>query len=201
MILVTSKTSDGNMDFRFGKHKEVLENRQKFFKKMRINSKTVAEVEQVHDNKVLVVDNILDPNTGADGLITNKAGLRLMLKLADCMAIGFYDPKHRAIGLVHAGRGGLEKGVIKNAINNLKQKFNTNPKDLKVSINPSIGPCHYRMDIWKEAENQLRKVGILPKNINNPKICTYENKDYFSHKRSENRNQPEGRFVTILGLK
>ncbi len=56
------------------------------------------------------------------------------------------------------------------------------------------------MDIWKEAENQLIKTGILKENIDNPKICTYESKDYFSHRRAADQNQDDFRFVTILGL-
>lgn len=192
MIFVSSKISDGNM--------LSLGNRKRFFKKIGINPKKIAEVKQVHGNKVLLIDNILNPNIEADGLITNKEGLYLTLKVADCMAISFYDHKHNAIGLIHIGWKGLENKIIKRAVEIMKQNFDTNPKEVIINISPSIGPCHYRMDLWTEAEKQLKETGVLIKNIHNPKICTYENKDYFSHRRSEDTNQPEGRFVTIIGL-
>lgn len=201
MIFVSSKISDGNMSINYGNPKKALKNRKKFFKKLGINPENIVEVKQVHGNKVLLVDNILDPNIEADGLITNKAGVILMMKVADCMAISFYDSTHQAIGLVHAGYKGLEKGIIKNAIYAMNKNFKTNPKDLIIHFGPSIGPCCYRLDIWTKAEKQLEDSGVLKENINNPRICTYESKDYFSHRRSEDKNQRDFRFATILGLK
>lgn len=198
MIFVSSKVSDGNMDFRFGDSKEVLENRNRFFKKTGV--KNIVEVTQVQGDKVLVVDKVFKPQREADGLITDKSDVFLMIKLADCMAIGFYDPKNKAIGLVHAGSKGLEKGIIKSIVSAMANNFKTNPKDLIVKISPSIGPCHYKMDMWKKAENQLIQLGVLKENIDNPKICTYESLDYFSHRKSEDTKTMEGRFVTILGL-
>lgn len=201
MIFVSSKISDGNMSFEYGnlKLKEVLENRKKFLKKLGI--KNAFEVKQIHGNNVVIVEDPLKPATAADGMITNKPGIFLMVKTADCIPIAFYDPKNKTVGLIHVGYKGLEKGIIKNTIKLLQKTFNTNPQVLEVKFGPSIGPCHYRLDLWKEAENQLISFGVLQKNVDNPKICTYENKDYFSHRRAENNNLPDSRFVTILGLK
>lgn len=200
MIFVTSKTSDGNMDFRFGDAKKVLENRKKFLEKLNINSERIVEVTQVHGNKIHVIDTIPDSTSEADGIMTNQEDVYLMMKLADCMAIGFYDPKQKAIGLAHAGFRGLGNKIIKKCIEAMKQNFGTSPQSLKVKISPSIGPCHYRIDLWADAEKQLVKCGVSKENINNPKICTYENVDYFSHRKSEDLAEIEGRFVTILGL-
>lgn len=200
MIFVSSKISDGNMDFRFGNPKQTLKNRNKFFKKLKINPKNIIEIEQVHGNKVLFVDTIPDPKTTADGLITNKNKLYLMLKIADCMAISFYNQKNNAIGLAHVGSKGLEKEIIRNTIHEMKKNFNTNPKDLIIRISPSIGPCCYKMDIWKEAKKQLKENGILLKNIDNPKICTYHTNEYFSHRKAEDNNQDDFRFISVLGI-
>lgn len=198
MIFVCSTTADGNMSLMHGDPREVLENRKKFFKKNGIQN--IAEITQVHGNRVVVADKTTDPEIEADGLITNRQGLYLMIKLADCMAIGFYDRKQKAIGLAHAGSKGLERRIIKTTIDKLIKEFKINPKDLTVKISPSIGPCHYKINIWQEAEKQLIESGILEENIENPKDCTYENKDYFSHRRSDDTKTKEGRFVTILGL-
>ncbi|MBI3103607.1 polyphenol oxidase family protein [Candidatus Daviesbacteria bacterium] len=187
------------MSIYYGSPKKALANREKFFKKIKINPKKLAEVKQIHGNKVIKIDNVPLEIIEADGLITNK-DIYLMIKVADCMAISFYDKAHKAIGLIHVGYRGLDNGIIKKAIKSLEKNYKTNPKALIVKFGPSIGPCHYRLDIWKEAEKQLIKTGVLPENIDNPKICTYENKNYFSHRRSVDKNQPEGRFVTIFGL-
>lgn len=192
MIFVYSKISDGNI--------RKTENKKKYLKKIGIKQENVAEVKQVHSNTVLLINDPLNPNTEADGLITNNPDIYLMIKIADCMGIGFYDSNHQAIGLVHAGRKGLETGIIKKVIDSMKKNFDTNTQNLNVLISPSIGPCHYIIDLWTEAEKQLISFGILNENIHNPKICTYESKNYFSHRRSEDTKTPEGRFATILGL-
>lgn len=199
MIFISSKVSDGNMDFRFGDSKEVSENRKRFFKKVGIES--VIEVKQVHSNNIVLVTKTSDSNTMADGMITNKTNIYLMLKVADCIPIGLYDPKNHAIGLIHVGRRGLATGIIKNAIKKMVENFDSKPKDLIVQFGPSIGPCCYRLDLWKQTEDQLVNLGVLKKNIDNPRICTYHTKEYFSHRRSEDQKLPDHRFVTILGLK
>lgn len=201
MIFISSKVSDGNMTFSREDSKKVLENRKKFFKRFGINHKKIAEVKQVHGNKIVIVNKISTKIAEADGLITNNPEIFLMVKAADCHQIGIYDPIHTAIALIHAGYKGLGKRIIKKAIDDLKKNFKSNPKDLIVQFGPAIGPCHYRMDLWTETENQLISLGVLKKNIYNLKICTYESKDYFSHRRSEDTNTPDYRFVTILGLK
>lgn len=192
MIFVSSKISDGDM--------LSIENRKKFFKRLGINPKKVTEITQVHGNKIVVVDDIPSPIIEADSLVSNKKGVYLMIKIADCMAIGLYNPKHNVIGLIHVGWRGIENGVIKNTINLMKKNFKINSSDLFIKISPSIGPCHYRMDLWKEAENQLMKLGVSKKNIDNPRICTYESNEYFSHRRSEDQDTNDFRFATILGL-
>lgn len=198
MIFVSSKVSDGNMSLNSEDPKEASENRRKFFKKFCI--KDVAEVSQIHNNNVVLVHEVISSDTVADGMITSNKGIYLLLKVADCIPIGFYDLKNQAIGIVHAGWRGLEKGIIKNTIDLMKESFDTNVKDLLINFGPSIGPCCYRMDLWKEAEDQLIDCGVLKKNIHNPRICTYESKDYFSHRRVVDQNLPDFRFVTILGL-
>lgn len=200
MIFVSSKLSDGNMSIFRGDVNQANMNKLKFFQKRKINPNNVIELQQVHGNKVIRVNKAPGKIAKADGLITNQPDIYLMIKAADCHQIGFYDPKNKVIGLVHAGYKGLEKGIIKNVINSMKKSYRTNLKDLIINFGPSIGPCHYRLDIWTDAENQLIKLGILKNNINNPHICTYESKDYFSHRRAEDRREKDFRFITIIGL-
>lgn len=209
IVFVTSKTSNGNMSFTIGDYKEALQNRKKFFSSLKINLNSIIALKQRHGNKVVKVDKThsgsgsinSDDAINADGFITNQEGIYLMVKVADCHQIAFFDPKNLAISLIHAGWKSLDKGIIKNAINLMKKNFNTNPKDLIIQFGPSIGPCCYRIDLWKQAEDQLMHLGIPKKNIDNPKICTYHTNEYFSHRRADDQNLPDYRFVTILGIK
>lgn len=210
IILATSKSSDGNMKFSQGDLKETLENRINFLNNFGLSLDSIIDTNVQQGNKVLRVRKN-DLKKGAyedttafkvDGLITNESGVYLFLTTADCLPIAVFDSVNKVIALIHAGWRGLDLEVIKNAINKMKSEFNSDPKDLVVSIGPSIGPCHYKKDLWKQTEDQLIDLGILSKNINNPKICTYENEKYFSHRRAEDKKLPNDyRFATILGLK
>ena len=200
MIFTSSKISDGNMSLKCDNPEKALENRLKFFVKLGINPKNVLEVNQVHGNNVIIVNNISDFKKEADGLITSRADIFLMLKTADCVPIALFDPINHTLGLIHAGFKSLEKGIIKRAIDGMKRNYRSDPKNIVVQFGPSIGPCHYRLDLWTDAEKQFIKSGILKSNIFNQKICTYESKDYFSHRKSQDSYTQEGRFITILGL-
>lgn len=202
ILLVTSKVSDGNMSIYCGDFDQTTKNKKRFFQKLKIHLESVVELKQVHGNKIIKLDKVTSEIKNADGLVTNKQNIYLMIKAGDCHQIGFYDPKNHAIALIHAGSKGLQKGIIKKVIINLNKNYDSNPKNLIVQFGPSIGPCCYKTDIWQEAENQLISCGVLKENINNPRICTYHNKEYFSHHQAENENLPNDyRFTTVLGLK
>ncbi|MBI2315217.1 polyphenol oxidase family protein [Candidatus Daviesbacteria bacterium] len=192
------------MSFLRGDPKQALVNRQKFLSKFDIDITSVIDTTQIHGKRILKItrSSLGKRLTEADGFMTNLPNIYLMVKAADCHQIAFYDPKNGAIALIHAGFKGLEKGIIKNAVEKMKKNYKSKSKDLIVRFGPAIGPCCYRMDLWKEAENQLKNLGVLPKNIDNPKICTYHNIEYFSHRRYVDQNLPEDfRFATVLGLK
>lgn len=51
----------------------------------------------------------IDPMTGlpgTDGMITSTPDIALLLLVADCAAISFFDPKRKVIGLGHGGSRG-----------------------------------------------------------------------------------------------
>lgn len=129
------------------------------------------------------------------------SGIYLMVKVADCHQIGFYDPNHQTFGLIHAGWKGLDRGIIKNTISTFVARLGSDPRHMMVRFGPSIGPCCYRMDIWKQAENQLLDLGVPKSNIDNPQICTYHTGNYYSHRRAMDNNEPDFRFITIMGIK
>lgn len=181
-------------------------NRKKFLQSKKITFESVVPLRTIHRNKVHKVTT-RDSSRGlensktaikADAVITNEKDIYLLIRTADCLPIAVYDPENKAIGLIHASRHNISK-IIKNTIQEMKNNFGNRPEDLVVGIGPSIGPCHYEIDLWRIAEEELEKLGI--KNIYNPKICTYESKDYFSRRRSIKENLVDNYFATIFGMK
>lgn len=227
VIFISSEISDGNMSLRTGPPNEALLNRKIFFKNIGIPEKSVAIVNQIHSTRVIntTKDYLKRSIVDADSLITNESGIYLMIKIADCLCLGLFDFRYKALGLTHIGRLGLDKKIIKKTILAMQKQFGTNPKDLIVQFSPSIGPCHYGgppklrqnpkwrkyiskdadenhgVNLWKMAEDQLIENGVLKRNIFNPKVCTFESKEYFSHRRVAQTGEPDFRFATILGIR
>lgn len=207
LVLNYSTKRDGNMSFVVGE-KGALQNRKRFLNSLGLKLENTVFLLLRHTDKVYKATKN-DLGKGAsnvriviekDALITNKSKIYLALLSADCLPIAVYDSKKNAIGLLHASKYNNSK-IIKNTIQKMRKSFGSKPKDLVVNIGPSIGPCHYEIDLWNIAENELTTFGVLKKNIYNPKICTFEASDYFSHREAKAKDLPRNRFATLFGMK
>ena len=116
-----SQVSDGNMSFVYGEEPMVAKARSSFLRKQGLQSDKAVFIKLEHGKKIYTVTvkdqgNLLDPslqdNLIGDGLITNQVGLTLFLVVADCIGAVIYDPVHRAAGLIHAGRKGVEQNIL-----------------------------------------------------------------------------------------
>jgi polyphenol oxidase len=79
----------------------------------------------------------------ADAMITDVPGFGLFWAYADCVPILLYDPRHRAIALVHAGWRGTAGAVAARAVRAMADRFGSRPRDLLAGIAPAIGKCCY----------------------------------------------------------
>ncbi len=187
----------------------------------------VVFAHQVHQSDILIVNGL--PGTkGAslhqetltgDGLVTAAAGAFIAVKLADCQAVMMYDPVKKVAANVHSGWRGSIRNIIGACITEMKEKFNTNPKDIVAGISPSLGPCcsefiHYRdeipqifwkyknerhyFDFWSISRDQLISSGVPDKNIETAGICTKCNPHiFYSYRHSKN----SGRFAAVIGIR
>jgi YfiH family protein len=187
--------------------------------------KSLVHMKQIHSDMVIIIDeqNFSNPPT-CDALITNKVNTALMVMVADCSPILFYDDEKKVIAVAHAGRAGAFKNIIKSVIEKMGKEFGSNPKDIHVSIGASIGVCCYEVgcEIYEEAKalhleyamqkrdenfylnvnkilkKQLIECGIDEQNIEIFNECTSCNTDkYFSY-RAEKQT---GRFAGVLMIK
>jgi len=144
-----------------------------------------ASAEQTHDNGVAVVDRS-GHVPAVDALVTRQRGLPLVIRCADCAPVFLVDRRTPAIALVHSGKKGTQANVIGETLKHIRADF--------AFIGPSIGPCHYEMDLWMEIENQL--AGI---EIHNPRICTACHLDrYFSYRAEKGQT---GRMFAVLAIR
>lgn len=133
----------------------VLENRQRFFKALKLDFSRAAACEQVHADKIALVSEAEagkgaqsydEALKGIDALITNEPNLPLMLFFADCVPVLIADPVHQAVGLSHAGWKGSVAKIGQKTVLYMQEHFGTRPEDCLVGIAPSIGPCCYEVD-------------------------------------------------------
>lgn len=210
LTLLRSTKKAGRMKFYSDVDEEVVSNRQRFLSLHGIKLEDIVGLEQVHGNKIIKVST-KDKSKGsrtrknafvADGLITSDPQVFLTVVTADCNQIALYDPSKKTIALLHAGIKGLSLGIIKVALDTLETNFGSSPENIIAELGPSVGPCHYKTDIWDIAESQLKDCGIKPENIFNPRICTYDSPDYYSHRASDDMGQDTtDRFITAFGMK
>ena len=209
LIYKTSNVGDGNMDFRFGSCQEVSDNRYNFFDKNIIDHhQTVCMNVINHQDEFLKISEKdfsrgvfdLESAPKVDALISNLPNSYLMLLTADCLPIAIFNPQEKVIALIHASSQNTPLKISQKIINVLAEDFSSKPNGLLVYFGPSIKKESYFTDLTAENLNQLFQFGIKRKNVFISEIDTYQSHYYFSHRRSDNKGEPQGRFATILGF-
>lgn len=178
-------------------------------------------LKQIHSNKVFDITNI-PKNYEGDGLITNKSNIALVTKSKDCNSIFIIDTKNKIIDNIHSGWKGTLKSIITIAINQMKEKYNSASKDIKIVFNPSIRECCFEVDndvydlfikkykdksYYKKKSNKYhinlvriikddaKKLGIKEENIIDNNICTLCNRKLFNSHRN---NDIELNYALII---
>ena len=192
-----------------------------------LSPSSLSQVWQVHSAQIVRADS---PNGAgspakADGIVTARPELSLLMRFADCVPILVFDPVRIAIGVAHAGWLGTVRGVSIELVGSMMREFGSKPEDLIAGIGPSIGPDHYPvgpdvvaqveaafgahssqlllprdgqvvLDLWAANRWQLESAGIG--SIEVAGICTACNLgDWYSHRGERGQT---GRFGAVLAL-
>ncbi len=209
----------------------VRENLTRLFRAANIKAESVFDVWQVHGNTVLCTDKAREKSVEhqkADGSLTNKRGVTLLMRFADCTPILLFDPVKKVIGMVHAGWLGTVRQIPCAAIEKMVSCYNSSPKDIIACIGPSIGPEDY--EVGKEVIDQVRRsfgedskellrygkdedhaffnmwhaneISLRAsgvKQIEIAGISTYSNtNDWYSHRREMGKTGRFAAFITLL---
>lgn len=225
-LFFTTK-ADANLAFHVNDDKSnVINNHKKLAIKHNYDYTKLVHMKQIHSDIVHIIsddDNFDNPPT-CDALITNKKDIPLMVMVADCTPLVFYDANRGVIAVVHAGRQGAFKNIVKNTLNTMHNKFNSKIQEIKVTIGASIcQKCYevaeetltlakklkleyaikyendkYYLNINKILLTQLSQNNIQNKNITlNNECSSCQNNKYFSY-RKEGQT---GRFSAVIILK
>ena len=179
-------------------------------------------MDQVHGKTVVILRRgALPEETGpftADAMVTDIAGVALLVKQADCQAVILYDPLKKVIANIHCGWRGNTQGLLKDVVAAMKAEFGCDPSLLRAAIGPSLGPCcaefvTYReifpesfrafmtrdnyFDLWAVSLSQLIEAGLEDGHIESARWCTRCRTDLFYSHRGEGRT---GRSATVVML-
>lgn len=82
-----------------------------------------------------------------DGLITNTAGVGLVVFTADCTPILLHDPATGAVGAVHAGWRGTAAAIGAKAVAAMCREFGCKAENIRAAIGPNIAQCCFQTDM------------------------------------------------------
>jgi len=207
----------------------VLENRRRICRALDVAPEAVATGFQVHGTQVALIGpqdrGCVQP--AIDILLTDRPGIPLMQRFADCVPLLLYDPLQPALGLAHAGWRGTVQQVALTAVRAMTQAFGSRPETIIAGVGPSIGPCCYQvgpevaaqvrntfrndseslltqhgdrhhLDLWQANRRQLEIAGV--RQIEVAGLCTACRTDeFFSHRAEKGRTGRFGLLAVLLG--
>jgi hypothetical protein len=95
-------------------------------------------LRQVHGADVVTVSEPPSVPPAADAAVTSQIGLPLVVLVADCAPVALVTPG--AVAVVHAGWSGLERGVIANAVAQVRK---AGGEPVTAILGPCIHPGRY----------------------------------------------------------
>ncbi len=171
-------------------------------------------MSQVHGAEVAIANGSTQPEQ-ADALVVTEPGLAGIVRVADCVPVVIVDPAVPIGSLVHAGREGMAKGVVGQAIAELRAKGAT---ELQAWVGPrACGACYEvpaemaervgaiepsaistsrsgtpALDIGAAVCEQLKREGVQTVDLGG---CTIEDERFWSYRR---QGDQAGRFGAAL---
>ncbi|HZR20162.1 MAG TPA: peptidoglycan editing factor PgeF, partial [Verrucomicrobiae bacterium] len=176
-------------------------------------SASLARAKQIHSDRVLRVEAPGSQGEG-DALISNRPGIDLTVRTADCLPILIADPRNRAVAAVHAGWRGVVAEIARKTIEAMRVQFGSRPEDLAIAVGPGIGPCCFevgpevavqfqqsgrvKIDLVETLCRQLGRIGITPGQISVSGLCTFCDRELFESYRRD--RETAGRMTAMIGI-
>ncbi len=174
----------------------------------------VATLRQIHSDKVLFAEHSGCLGEG-DALITNRPGILLSIRTADCLPILMADPVKRAIAAVHAGWRGTVQRIVPKTVRTMEEQFGSRPEDLVVVVGPGIGSCCFevgpevaaqfglsgraKIDLVETIRRQLGRNDGATSQFVATGLCTACHADLFHSYRRD--REAAGRMISVIGIK
>lgn len=80
-----------------------------------------------------------------DGLLTDKKGIALLIKYADCTPVVLYDPVRQVQAIVHSGWRSTVKRISRRALEQMVAQFGCRTENIVAFLGPTIDVAHYEV--------------------------------------------------------
>lgn len=174
----------------------------------------LAELQQVHGDTLIFnpkpaqLERCIEPPVfpEGDGMATDRPGLGLLIKTADCQSVLVSHREGRHIAAFHIGWRGNRAKFLQSGIDAFCMRYGLAACDLFAVRGPSLGPqrssfvnfeqewdsgfarwfnSHDRtMNLWRLTHDQLMEAGLPEEQIFGIDLCTASMPDsFFSYRR------------------
>lgn len=178
-----------------------------------LQAKFMATARQVHGNRTVRAREPIEYAPDADGIVTDRAGLALSTRFADCQPFIIFAPDRGVLGVLHAGWRGLIAGAITRFYETLKAEWKIRPDETYVGIGPSLcRKCStfsdpttelptldrkfisdHQVDLQGAADHELYKLGVPSAHIERHPDCTCcQNQQYWTYRGGDREAVKEG---------
>ena len=123
----------------------VEENKRRFQSALGGTDLKLISLHQIHSDVVRSFDSAPHRQCKGDASATNRPGLLLGVRTADCAPVLVVDPGKRVVAAIHAGWRGTLQRIVTKAIGQMQMEFGCRPQDLLAAIGPTIGGCCYEV--------------------------------------------------------
>jgi YfiH family protein len=185
------------------------------------DSEGLATAKQIHSDQILVATQPGHLGPG-DAILSQRPGVTVSIRTADCLPILIVDPRTRAVAAVHAGWRGVVAEIAPKAVEAMGKEFGSRPEDLEIAIGPGIGPCCFevgpevavqfraffpersdlyaraKLDLVETVSRQLRRNGIAIGQISASGLCSCCQAELFESYRRD--REGAGRMVAAVGI-
>ena len=192
---------------------------------------TVYTGKQIHGKNVAYADGEMGEEfvvgrhfTDTDGLITDKPGVALLIKYADCTPVVLFDPVKNVQASVHSGWRSTVQKISHVAIDKMVNEFGCQKENILAYLGPSIDQENYEVgpEVYEAFDGEvdrdlyfrphgekyllsmtdanyqlLLKAGIQPENIEVNTASTFTDEALHSA-RKEGKDYELNGIITML---
>lgn len=143
-----------------------------------------VHAEQIHGNRAQAVYTPLGIRVpDVDAMVTSVGRLPLVVRVADCGPVFFFDPVERLIAVAHSGRRGTEGNIVQATLDCMKEMYDSKATNVIMQLGPCIRPPHYEIDFAAEIARQAKAAGIAQ--FHDCGTCTASNLTRYYSYRAE----------------